>query len=519
MTETQKLSVPTGQAGDHLSWVAIFEDTIAGGAFAEDSSRGAVYVWERDGDAWTLRARLSASAAEPGDRLGTGVAISGDVIVAGGDELGSGGPGVALVFVRPAGGWVDATETARLVPTDAQAGAHFGFSVDCDGSVIVVGAYAHDGTFGDTGKAYVFLEPAGGWSGTVNESAALVASDAAGGDELGIRVAVEGRRVVCGARFAQVVDAGRAGAAYVFEEPAGGWRGEVTECQKLVAPDGEDGDRFGSYVGIRDPWIVAGATRTNSGEGSVYAFACPLPRARLVADGPNGVLVVIESTRPIEAWQLAFAYDPTMLRPVAIERGPDYPAGAPDPVVDLSPVIHCAAADGVAAGLTLAAIYSDDGSITTGPGEQRLLRIVFRRVPAEGEACSLLRFVECLGPAAFPIRNVVTIEGARSIDLATEDVEVCVREDFFIRGDCNGDRWIDVSDAVCILRYLFAALGRDCLEALDADNSDTIELSDAMRVVMYLFQHGSPPAAPFPACGEDRDGDDALTCEVFAPCQ
>jgi hypothetical protein len=82
----------------------------------------------------------------------------------------------------------------------------------------------------------------------------------------------------------------------------------------------------------------------------------------------------------------------------------------------------------------------------------------------------------------------------------------------FIRGDFNLDGGVDVSDAVAILRHLFAGLGTTCQDAGDADNNEALELTDAVRVLSHLFQQGTPPAAPYPDAGEDPDGAGPLGC-------
>ena len=85
----------------------------------------------------------------------------------------------------------------------------------------------------------------------------------------------------------------------------------------------------------------------------------------------------------------------------------------------------------------------------------------------------------------------------------------------FLRGDANTDRTIDIGDAVTILFATIAALELplDCADAFDADDSGTIDLTDALDVLNYLFLNGVPLAPPFPRCGGDV-GEDALDCLV-----
>src|SRR4029453_7378046 len=91
----------------------------------------------------------------------------------------------AYVFVEPAAGWATGTETAKLTASDGVAFDEFGGSVA--GSGDTGGRGARPGVVGgnlNQGSAYVFVEPATGWAdGT--ETAKLTASDGAAGDNFG----------------------------------------------------------------------------------------------------------------------------------------------------------------------------------------------------------------------------------------------------------------------------------------------------------------------------------------------
>jgi hypothetical protein len=88
----------------------------------------------------------------------------------------------------------------------------------------------------------------------------------------------------------------------------------------------------------------------------------------------------------------------------------------------------------------------------------------------------------------------------------------------FLRGDANGDGGIDVSDAIRVLLYLFAGADPEpgCLSACDADDDGAVLLVDAIFELNFLFRGGADPDPPFPECGADLSGD-ALTCAA-PPC-
>ncbi|MCA8959002.1 MAG: hypothetical protein KDC38_00755 [Planctomycetes bacterium] len=88
----------------------------------------------------------------------------------------------------------------------------------------------------------------------------------------------------------------------------------------------------------------------------------------------------------------------------------------------------------------------------------------------------------------------------------------------FMRGDCDRDGVIDLSDAITSLAMLFSSSGYpDCADAFDFDDSGTLTLGDPIQVLSFLFQGGAAPAPPFPDCGVDTSGD-ALRCYTDGSC-
>lgn len=211
--------------------------------------------------------------------------------------------GAAYVFVKPAAGWSgNLGHSAKPIASDRAQNDRFGANVGLDHDVIVVGAPLDSPgtTAGDHGSAYVFLRPAGGWTGTLTENAKLTASDAEASDLFGTSARVQGDAIQVGAPAASGAPAADAGAAYLFRKPAGGWSGALVETEKLTASDGATGDRFGSPSVPGGDLIAVGATGDDAGagvdQGSVYLLA------RLVADaGPDqtvaeGALVTLDGS-------------------------------------------------------------------------------------------------------------------------------------------------------------------------------------------------------------------------------
>ncbi len=83
----------------------------------------------------------------------------------------------------------------------------------------------------------------------------------------------------------------------------------------------------------------------------------------------------------------------------------------------------------------------------------------------------------------------------------------------FIRGDANRDNAVDMSDAVRILLHLFKGVSVSCRDALDVNDSGTLDTTDAVYLLVYFFQHGPAPNAPYPAAGSDPTTGDSLDCQ------
>ncbi len=79
----------------------------------------------------------------------------------------------------------------------------------------------------------------------------------------------------------------------------------------------------------------------------------------------------------------------------------------------------------------------------------------------------------------------------------------------FVRGDANGDRNVDITDAVGILSYLFAGTGSlECEDHGDVDDNGRLQATDAVALLNYLFRSAAPPRPPFPAPGLDPTPDE-----------
>ena len=88
------------------------------------------------------------------------------------------------------------------------------------------------------------------------------------------------------------------------------------------------------------------------------------------------------------------------------------------------------------------------------------------------------------------------------------------------RGDADDNGTVQLTDAVRILDFLFAGAAEPpCLETADADDSGAVQVTDAVRILTFLFAGGVeiPPPGP-EACGTDPADSPHLGCDSYKSC-
>ena len=243
--------------------------------------------------------------------------------------------------------------------------------------------------------------------------------------------------------------------------------------------------------------------------------------------------IYLTSTVPVEAFQLVVRYDPTVFTPL--------PKGA-----GLS-VIGTAWDVGDDPGFRALRAYPTEGYFVAGKigsvsgffanGGQNGPR--FPTIPA-GIDVPLATLHGTVAPTAVPgstivlepwngpdgdgvqppyfIRNEITSKGAARYvsfvpQLVPGAVAIIDEITFFIRGDSNRDKVVDISDPTHVLGYLF--LGNEaprCPDAADADDNGLIEITDAIAILSQLFAGEGRISAPYPSSGRDSTPDDLPEC-------
>ena len=89
-----------------------------------------------------------------------------------------------------------------------------------------------------------------------------------------------------------------------------------------------------------------------------------------------------------------------------------------------------------------------------------------------------------------------------------------------LRGDSNSDGRVDISDAIRVFMWLFLGAAEPaCVDAADSNDDGNVDLSDGVVILNDFFRPGTeiPPPGPF-ECGQDPTVD-LLTCRSYPPCQ
>lgn len=294
-----------GQGDRFGATVALSADgsALAVGAYFENFSTGAVYVFRRTGGAWAQEAFVRGANTERSDNFGVSVSLSADgsrlavgAYVEDSSATGVGGDptnndvenaGAVYVFERSAAGiW---SQEAYVKASNAEISDSFGraLAISGDGSVFAVGAsnesspatgIGGDGTrntASGSGAVYVFRRGAfGAWAQEVY----VKASNTADGAGFGASVALsfDGSSLAVGASGESSSSSGLgaaqtpstaygAGAAYLFSRTTlGVWSQTVF----IKAPNAASGDNFGHSIALSDDGATLAVGARNEGSAA-----------------------------------------------------------------------------------------------------------------------------------------------------------------------------------------------------------------------------------------------------------
>ncbi len=200
-----------GAASQGIS-VAINGDTIVVGGRGDNSNAGATWVFTRTNGTWTQQgSKLVGTGAVGNAQKGGAVAIYGDTIVVGGAADNS-GRGATWIFTRTGSTWTQ--QGSKLVGTGAVGTtSRQGYSVSVYEDTLISGGTG-DNT--NSGAVWVFTRTNGTWT---QQGSKLVGTDAVGGAFQGTSISIHEDTIVSGGSE----DVSGLGAAWVFTRTDGVW--------------------------------------------------------------------------------------------------------------------------------------------------------------------------------------------------------------------------------------------------------------------------------------------------------
>lgn len=355
---SQQLFASDGENYSRFGWsVAIKGDLIVVGAPFKDTTigtdSGQIYVFRFDSttSTWIEEQRLIQSTGANSDKLGTAVAVSGDVVLTGvpyADTKVGANSGAVFVFRYDATthAWAEETE---LIDPDGSSGDHAGTSIDYDGNyAVVASANQAESTYSDAGSVGIWTASGTTWSqiqeltaptlqqiaefgtrvrlsGDVigvtapleNQMAGVTASGAAyvfrrvngvftfearltestptAYAKFGTDIALSSDLIVVGANLDDVAGKLDSGAAHTFRRSKRlGW----VYDQQLSASDRANQDFLGTQVALHSAMILAAADRNDTGSGSNWGVIDGYARSEMT--------LTIEPTDPAAGQSIAF---------------------------------------------------------------------------------------------------------------------------------------------------------------------------------------------------------------------
>ncbi len=158
------------------------------------------------------------------------------------------------------------SDEEKWLASDGAVDDEFGYSVSISGNYAIVGAPGKWQNVDELGSAYIFHFDGTSWE----EQQKIMAADGEAGDRFGISVSISGDNAIVGA--IENDDKGEAsGSVYIFNFDGSNW----TEQQMLLASDGEENDNFGNSVSISGNYAIIGAPaiyKIDNNTGSAYIF-------------------------------------------------------------------------------------------------------------------------------------------------------------------------------------------------------------------------------------------------------
>ena len=264
--QVARLVAPDAKKDDDFGRVVTLKGgMLAIGAPSRDSTRGAIYVSNRNAKGGWSAPVVVASGTEPWDGIGSSIAFDGAKALVGvpgplfindspdSPKLRTGA--VAVYRVPTTGSWM--AESRFTVAGDSTVAA-FGRTIVTSGIDVFVSAPL---SAKGVGSVFAFSRSA---NGEYTQTAKLLPSEQTEFSIFGRGIAVSGEQLIVGAPGANH----SVGAVYVFKRTGAGW----VQSQQLTVPGAGPGIRFGHLVRAEGNVMVVAGPQAEFFEGLAYGY-------------------------------------------------------------------------------------------------------------------------------------------------------------------------------------------------------------------------------------------------------
>jgi len=245
--------------------LAVDDSTLLVGSRGCDTPQvnsGAVYAYRRIASTWTQTQKLVFNGAQRDDQIGSAVALSGTIAVAG--APGRGASGAAFILRFDGGTWFSQAEVSDA---SLSTGSAFGSAVACLPTVIAIGApNSSEGVGAGAGRVRIYDRPVQTWV----QGQLLKAPFPDPGDQFGSAVALSGDLLAIAAPGDDDFEI-NSGAVYLYKRIAGQFQLRA----KIFSPLPVTEDSFGRSVALSGTTLVVGAYRSDLAAlngGAVFVY-------------------------------------------------------------------------------------------------------------------------------------------------------------------------------------------------------------------------------------------------------
>ncbi|MEQ9375739.1 MAG: Ig-like domain-containing protein [Imperialibacter sp.] len=251
----------------------IHDDILVVGALLSDEfgfEAGAAYVFQRVEGTWVKIATLEPSLKMDKMQFGASVSIYNNLIAVGAPQYKADGQtfsGIVFLYEKIGTSWSDGTETCILRMSEPSFGGRFGSRLSINKDEILVGS---------SSVGHIFKKPATGWENMVENAKLMIPNGAyLGGSNSSLLL--ENNFAIIGAPN-YTVDNALIGAAYYFEKPENGWETTDISTTILSTMPGRSME-FGHTLAVNDSELfISSGHDSQAGRTNDYIHIYDLPK-------------------------------------------------------------------------------------------------------------------------------------------------------------------------------------------------------------------------------------------------